>query len=266
MSYDDIMDYLKRNLYSENDIHINERSKFRVYSGDFNIEDINAKTDQIFKIYNNPLCFKFLNYMYKLYLGCEASKAHDKFLSFIRVEEYWNSKFTVNQEYFQFLLKDIFLVIRTRSLTNTNYGSLDTIKIILLSLNNVTIENDNETYRVCISVFPTEDDNFIQPPSKWAESKNLFRSTKCVGFYQKIQLSVPRNTHNAKIIFEVIKQDTQGQSKMGSVIVDLTELNSEGKKEFEKNLYTYNSTSSESLATNATLMFYYSGTSRDVNF
>ena len=112
MSYDDIMDYLKRNLYSENDIHINERSKFRVYSGDFNIEDINAKTDQIFKIYNNPLCFKFLNFMYKLYIGCKASEKDDTFLPFQNVQRYWNSKFTVNQEYFQFLLKDIFLVIR----------------------------------------------------------------------------------------------------------------------------------------------------------
>ena len=110
MSYNDIKVYLKRNLYSENDIYIDFLSTIRVCSGDLPI--INGETDQIFKIYKNPLCFKFLNFMYKLYLGCEASKARDKFLPFLDVPDYWNSKTIVNLGFYQFLLKDIFLVIR----------------------------------------------------------------------------------------------------------------------------------------------------------
>ena len=112
ISRPEIIDYLTRNLYSENGIHINVFSTFRVYSGDLQ-GYINKNTDQIFKIYKNPFCFEFLNFMYKLYVSFEASGTHDKFLSFHNVRKSWNSKTTVNQEYFQFLLKDIFLVIRT---------------------------------------------------------------------------------------------------------------------------------------------------------
>ena len=113
MTYQNILDYLGRNLYSENGIDIIiVSSKIRVYSGDLQGDEINENTDQIFKIYKNPFCFEFLNFMYKLYLGCEASEAHDKFLSFENVTKSWDSKFTVNQRYFQFLVKDIFLLIR----------------------------------------------------------------------------------------------------------------------------------------------------------
>ena len=112
ISRPEIIDYLTRNLYSENGIHINVFSTFRVYSGDLQ-GYINKNTEQIFKIYKNPFCFEFLNFMYKIYVSCEASGTHDKFLSFHNVRKSWNSKTTVIQEYFQFLLKDIFLVIRT---------------------------------------------------------------------------------------------------------------------------------------------------------
>ena len=113
MSYDEIMDYLNWNLYSENGIHINTGSTFRVYSGDLQGYKINKNTDQIFKIYNNPFCFKFLNFMYKLYVSCLQSKEPKNFVSLKEVLLSYNDKNTVDPKYSQFLLKDIFLVIRT---------------------------------------------------------------------------------------------------------------------------------------------------------
>ena len=43
MSHQEIINYLKRNLYSENGVHIDINSRFRVYSGDLQKDKIKKK-------------------------------------------------------------------------------------------------------------------------------------------------------------------------------------------------------------------------------